>query len=76
VNEHPAAPSHLFSCARLLDIITDDDGNFTETPHIDYALIEQERLCVSLQEYGDLLIARCHSAGCRNIDQFRREHQF
>lgn len=76
VSEHPAAPSHFFFCARLLDIITDDNGNLAETPHIDYALIEQERLSMFLQERGDLLIACRQGAGCRNIDQFRRKHQF
>ena len=61
VSEHPAAPTHFLFCARLLDIIPDDDGNFADTPHIDYALIEQDRLGMFLQVHGDLKLRSLNS---------------
>ena len=50
--------------ASIAETDLDDDGDFAETPHIDYALIEQERLSMFLQERGDLLIASYHGTGC------------
>jgi hypothetical protein len=57
-------PSNLsLFCERLFDIIPDDDGDFADPPHIDFALIEQAGqqagLCVSLQEHDDLLARMC-----------------
>ena len=64
VSEHPAAPNHIPFCARLLDIIPDDDGYFADTPHIDYALIEQDRLGIFLQEHGDLKLPQFKQLAC------------
>lgn len=40
MSEHPIVPNQLSVHASLLDVATDDDGNISETPNIDYALIE------------------------------------